>query len=269
MPSFSPRGYCGGGDVKCPLEIDLPNSNWSVGPYVELVFAMLLSRPSYLAPTLPVVLSTKPLVGRGLYETRLKRFIDVALTIALIVLAAPLMVPMLLVAFALVSLDGHPPIFCQWRVGRGHRVYRMLKIRTMVADADVRLDAHLASDPVALAEWSRHQKLRHDPRVTWIGAWLRRTSLDELPQLWNVLRGDMSLVGPRPFMVTQAALYSGASYPRMRPGMTGLWQVSARHESSFAERGRIDDSYCARLGLITDLKILRRTLGVVLRGRGC
>ena len=114
----------------------------------------------------------------------------------------------------------------------------------------------------------RHQKLKNDPRITPLGRFLRRTSLDELPQLWNVLMGDMSIVGPRPMMCNQRALYPGTEYYVMRPGITGFWQTSARNESSFHERAGFDQAYYRAVSLRTDLAIIWRTFSVVLRGTG-
>ena len=126
----------------------------------------------------------------------------------------------------------------------------------MVIDADQRLAAHLAADPALRAEWDETQKLKNDPRITAVGRLLRKTSLDELPQLWNVLKGDMSLVGPRPMMPEQRALYPGRAYYSMRPGLTGPWQVSDRNETSFAGRAEFDAAYARRMSLRTDLVIL-------------
>jgi lipopolysaccharide/colanic/teichoic acid biosynthesis glycosyltransferase len=138
----------------------------------------------------------------------------------------------------------------------------------MVHDADARREDHLAQHPAARAGWNRTQKLRNDPRITPIGRVLRKSSLDELPQLWNVLKGEMSLVGPRPMMPSQAGLYPGTAYYALRPGITGSWQVSARNESSFADRARFDADYDQRISLATDLLILLATVRVVLRGTG-
>jgi lipopolysaccharide/colanic/teichoic acid biosynthesis glycosyltransferase len=145
----------------------------------------------------------------------------------------------------------------------------MLKIRTMVPDAETRLAAHLESDPEARQEWDSLQKLRRDPRVTRFGQFLRKSSLDELPQLWNVLKGDMSLVGPRPMMQNQRTLYPGQAYFAMRPGITGLWQISDRNRTTFADRALYDTLYRQQLGFWTDLRIIFATLRVVLRGTGC
>jgi exopolysaccharide production protein ExoY len=147
-------------------------------------------------------------------------------------------------------------------------VFRCWKLRTMVPGAEQVLEQHLAQNPGARAEWDTYQKLSCDPRITRIGHALRKTSLDEIPQLWNVLRGDMSLVGPRPMLPEQYSLYPGSSYFELRPGLTGPWQVSERHTSAFADRGRYDDQYAVDLSLAADLRILASTFLVVLQRRG-
>ncbi len=138
----------------------------------------------------------------------------------------------------------------------------------MVPDAEMRLQACLAEDPKARAEWDATQKLKDDPRVTRMGRFLRKSSLDELPQLWNVLRGDMSLVGPRPMMLSQRAMYPGTAYYALRPGITGFWQVSERNDCEFAQRARFDADYQSRVSFLVDLTILMRTVRVVLRATG-
>jgi lipopolysaccharide/colanic/teichoic acid biosynthesis glycosyltransferase len=149
------------------------------------------------------------------------------------------------------------------------RIYRMWKLRSMDVDADEKLADYLAANPIARREWDHSQKLRCDPRITRIGHFLRRSSLDELPQLWNVFRGDMSLVGPRPMMPSQRSLYPGDAYYALRPGITGLWQVSTRNESGFAERASYDAEYERTLSFTTDLRLLAATVRVVSRGTGC
>ncbi|SDW11025.1 Sugar transferase involved in LPS biosynthesis (colanic, teichoic acid) [Allgaiera indica] len=201
----------------------------------------------------------------GLYRGGVKRMIDVSL----VLISLPLVAPMLAILALLVARDGHSPFYWNRRVGRGGRVFHMLKLRTMVPDADRKLQEHLDNCPAAAAEWSYSQKLRNDPRVTRVGRFLRKCSLDELPQIWNVLRGDMSLVGPRPIMPNQAPLYPGTAYFNLRPGLTGPWQVSDRHESAFVKRAEYDARYEAELSLATDTRLIVRTLGVVMRGTGC
>jgi lipopolysaccharide/colanic/teichoic acid biosynthesis glycosyltransferase len=138
----------------------------------------------------------------------------------------------------------------------------------MVVDADSRLLDLLERDPEAREEWAETQKLKHDPRITPLGRFIRKTSLDELPQLWNVLIGDMSLVGPRPFMPDQQVLYPGVAYYSMRPGLTGYWQVRERNGTSFAGRAMHDDDYCREMSLLTDLRLLVATVSVVVGQTG-
>lgn len=202
---------------------------------------------------------------RGFYRNVMKRVIDVVIVLAL----APFVLPLVLFLAVLVACEGGAPFYSQDRVGKGGRTYRMWKLRSMDTDADQKLAAFLDANPSARAEWDHSQKLRHDPRITRMGHFLRRSSLDELPQLWNVLRGDMSLVGPRPMMVSQRSLYPGEAYYALRPGITGLWQVSARNESGFAARASYDSEYDRTLSFVTDLRLLAATIRVVTRGTGC
>jgi len=200
----------------------------------------------------------------GLYRAYFKRAFDMLA----VLLAAPFVLPLVLVMGWLVKRDGGPAFYCQDRIGRGGKVFRIWKLRSMVVDADARLEEYLAGDPRARAEWDEHQKLKHDPRITAAGRLIRKTSLDELPQLWNVLKGDMSLVGPRPMMPGQAPLYPGRAYYRLRPGLTGFWQISDRNETSFAGRAAYDTQYARRLSLPTDVMVIFATVWVVLRGTG-
>jgi lipopolysaccharide/colanic/teichoic acid biosynthesis glycosyltransferase len=156
----------------------------------------------------------------------------------------------------------------QDRIGRHGRVFRIIKLRSMVHDADAVLEAYLRDNPAARAEWNATQKLKNDPRITRVGHFIRKTSIDELPQFFNVLFGDMSLVGPRPMMVCQKPLYPGRRYYEMRPGITGFWQVSNRNHCRFTGRARYDNAYFNAMSLATDLAVLRRTVSVVLRGTG-
>lgn len=203
-------------------------------------------------------------VSRGAYGAFFKRLSDVVL----VLLAAPFVLPFGLLIAALVSMDGHSPFYRQERVGKDGRRFMMWKFRTMVPGADRRLAEYLDTDPQAKIEWARTQKLKRDPRCTRIGRALRRMSIDELPQLLNVLSGDMSLVGPRPMMPDQQSLYPGAAYYRLRPGITGFWQVSARNESEFVDRALYDDLYEQSMSLKIDVLLLARTLTVVVRGTG-
>ncbi|NNK77352.1 MAG: sugar transferase [Litoreibacter sp.] len=184
-------------------------------------------------------------------------------------MAMPAVLPLIAVFTVLGMLDGANPFYFQSRVGKDNRIFRMWKLRSMVPDADFQLARLLERDPSAKAEWSISQKLKKDPRVTAFGRFIRKFSIDELPQLWNVLRGDMSLVGPRPMMPEQRALYPGQAYYHFRPGITGLWQVSQRNEGSFASRAEFDQDYAETISLKTDAWILFSTVGVVFKGTGC
>ncbi|MCA3422931.1 MAG: sugar transferase [Roseomonas sp.] len=182
-----------------------------------------------------------------------------------------LLSPFFLIVALMVRADGGPAFFAHQRVGRGGKLFGCLKFRSMVIDSQARLEALLASDPAARAEWEATRKLKNDPRITRIGRFLRSTSLDELPQLINVLRGEMSLVGPRPVQVAEIDRYYGASaahYMAVRPGITGLWQVSGRSETSYESRVALDVSYVSRPSMLTDLSILLRTPVAVLSRRG-
>lgn len=202
-------------------------------------------------------------------ETFYARFGKRCLDLLVLVLVLPVVLPVVVVLALLVARDGGPAFHVQERIGRGGRRYRLWKLRSMVPDAQARLVDHLAADPGAREEWRSTQKLRNDPRITPVGALLRAASLDELPQLWNVLRGDMSLVGPRPMLPEQQALYAGQAYYGLRPGITGPWQVSCRNAGTFADRVAFDEAYARRLSLGTDLRLLAATVEVVLRRTGC
>ena len=205
---------------------------------------------------------------QGLYFRVFKRSFDVVAVLA----AAVFVVPLVGLLGLLVGLDGGRPLYSQVRVGRGGREFRIWKLRSMDVDAERLLEAHLAADPAARAEWDRTQKLKDDPRITRIGRLLRKSSLDELPQLWNVLTGEMSLVGPRPMLPEQTELYPERAYTRaycqLRPGLTGFWQVWGRNDTAFDARATHDSRYFRRLSLVTDLFVLLLTIAVVLRGTG-
>lgn len=148
------------------------------------------------------------------------------------------------------------------------RTFKFWKLRSMVPDADQRLEQYLQQHPTAREEWDTAQKLKSDPRVTPLGHYLRKYSMDELPQLWNVLVGDMSLVGPRPMFPKQSVLYPGTDYFALRPGLTGLWQISDRNGCSFADRAKHDTRYAQNLCFALDMQILLKTVGVVIHGTG-
>ncbi len=203
--------------------------------------------------------------ARSVYRDTFKRGLDILLVL---MAAFPVLIVVGICAL-LVSRDGGGAFYKQTRVGRFGKTFTMWKLRSMVNNADAALQKHLAANPAARHEWDRNQKLQHDPRITKIGHILRKTSLDELPQLWNVLKGDMSLVGPRPMMVDQQAIYPGSAYYALRPGLTGFWQISARNESSFAERAQYDADYLSKVTFTQDLSVIWKTLSVVTKGTGC
>lgn len=178
--------------------------------------------------------------------------------------------PVLLVIAALVRLDGGPAFFSHARIGAGGRTFNCLKFRSMVTDSEAALQRVLESDPAAAEEWGQTQKLRADPRITWIGDFLRKTSLDELPQLFNVLRLEMSLVGPRPIVDAEVSRYGEdiAYYYETRPGLTGLWQVSGRTDTTYAQRVQLDTWYVKNWTIWHDLAIIAKTVPAVLKRRG-
>jgi len=213
-------------------------------------------------------LGSRAATARSVLRPALKRAFDVAGALASLVA----LLPLLLVIAALVKADGGPVLFVHERVGRGGRRFGCLKFRSMVVDAPERLEALLASNPEARAQWDAARKLKRDPRVTAIGRFLRASSLDELPQLINVLRGEMSLVGPRPVQAEELAEHYGPAaaewYASVRPGITGLWQVSGRSDTSYAARVALDLRYLANPSLLWDVWILLKTPFAVLRRRG-
>ena len=202
--------------------------------------------------------------SQGAYSRCIKRLLD----ISIVLLTTPFTVPLVGVMALFVFWDRHSPLYKQVRIGRGGREFKMLKMRTMVPHAEEMLARYLADNPKAKAEWEATQKLKNDPRITPVGQILRRTSLDELPQLWNVLLGHMSLVGPRPMLPAQRELYPGTAYFTVRPGITGPWQVSARNSCEFKGRARYDALYASTVSFKTDAVLIIRTVKTVLRGTG-
>ncbi len=196
-----------------------------------------------------------------------ERAVELPICIVLLMFFAPMM---LLTALAVKLQDGGPILFGHSRIGRDGRTFKCLKFRSMVVDAEARLQALLRSDPAARAEWERDHKLRRDPRVTVFGEFLRRSSIDELPQLLNVLRGEMSLVGPRPITQAEAVRYRRyfTVYCQVRPGITGLWQVSGRNDVSYRRRIALDVTYAKLRSLRLYFGILAATGPAVLARRG-
>lgn len=209
--------------------------------------------------------SHHPGITGSSYDTY-KRVSDLVIALLLLALGWPL----LLLIGILIKVDSPGPvIFRQVRIGRGGKPFSMLKFRTMIQGGDELLAEHLDRDPALKLSYKQYQKLKDDPRLTWAGLILRRSSLDELPQLWNVINGEMSLVGPRPYLPEQTELYGdAASYVQALPGITGLWQVSGRNQLSFRERARLDEDYLRERSFGMDLHILWRTVWVMITGRG-
>ncbi|MGR3573092.1 sugar transferase [Brevirhabdus sp.] len=200
------------------------------------------------------------------YHDGPKRWLDVGLTL----MVGPFLLPVVALLWGVIRLQGGPGFYGHPRMGRDGRMFRCWKLRTMVPDARARLRAHLRADPAAAREWAMHYKLARDPRITPLGRFLRASSLDELPQLWNVLRGEMSLVGPRPVTQSELSEYAGMewAYLNFRPGLTGLWQISGRNALAYRKRVRLDAAYQLEMGLKTDLRILLQTLPAMWRHRG-
>ena len=198
---------------------------------------------------------------------RVKRTLDIAFAVALAIVALPVS---LLIAAAILIESGRPVFFRHRRIGRGGRAFSLLKFRTMAQNSDQILAEYLEENPDAAREWERTHKLRHDPRVTRIGRLLRRTSLDELPQIWNIMRGEMSMAGPRPIVEAEIAKYGNAYplYSLAKPGLTGLWQVSGRNDTTYRRRVELDAAYVRNWTPGMDFKLLFKTVGVVVKGKG-
>ena len=206
------------------------------------------------------------LVARVLRSQRLKRLMDVTVAALALVVGAPLL---LVVALVVRCSSPGGLFYVQRRLGRGHKPFGCIKFRTMVQGADRQLRRTLKTSARLQEDFRRGFKLKNDPRITSVGHMLRRTSLDELPQFLNILRGEMSLVGPRPIVRAEVERYGDAidRVLSVRPGLTGLWQVSGRNNLTYAQRVALDLHYVSRRSLVLDLVILWRTLGVVLSPR--
>lgn len=177
---------------------------------------------------------------------------------------------MVLIALVLLVTEGGPVFFAHKRVGLNGRAFYCLKFRTMAKDAEARLENLLAQDPAARAQWERNQKLDDDPRITCVGEFLRKSSLDELPQFLNVLMGEMAIVGPRPIVDAEAHHYGDhfADYLSVKPGVTGLWQVNGRSNTTYEERVAMDVDYVRNRSFPRDLGIIAKTVKVVALGKG-
>lgn len=196
-----------------------------------------------------------------------KYILDTTLAVAGLIVLLP-MIGMLIVI--VLVLQGRPVFIAHRRIGKNGVMFACLKFRTMVINADQVLTRHLADNPRCREEWNATRKLRKDPRVTPFGAIMRKSSIDEVPQLLNIILGNMSLVGPRPISAGEAELYGVhyADYIKVRPGLTGLWQVSGRNETTYGERVQLDVRYIRERTILGDLAILVRTIPAVLRSHG-
>ncbi len=215
-----------------------------------------------LASRRPSDNATSPVVGG-----RPKRFVDIAVATLALLAFLPLFA---LVAITVVLSDGRPIFYGHLRIGHSKRPFRCLKFRTMVVNGEEVLRHHLQNDREAAREWAQTRKLKRDPRVTAVGTVLRKLSLDELPQLLNVLRGEMSIVGPRPIVVDEVGKYGTDIhyYLQVRPGITGAWQVSGRNDQSYDARVALDRAYVENWSLLKDVGIICKTIPAVLTTRG-
>ena len=200
-------------------------------------------------------------------RSRVKRVLDIVLASAGLVFLLPLTIP---IALAIRLHDGGPALFVQTRIGKDGKTFQCFKFRSMVVDADRRLAELLERDPQARAEWATNQKLRNDPRITRLGAFLRKSSLDELPQLLNIIRGDMSVVGPRPIVESEIVKYGPyfTYYKGTKPGLTGLWQVSGRSDTTYDERVALDVDYVRKWSNVRDVRIIAMTIPAILKSKG-
>jgi len=225
--------------------------------------ATMIDQSETLAPaTAATPGPLRPIAGGALC-----RAFDIVIALAVILFTAPLLI---MIALGVKLHDGGPAMFGHERIGLGGRTFRCMKFRSMVVDAEARLAALLATDLQARADWAKDFKLKRDPRITPLGDFLRKSSLDELPQLFNVLRGDMSIVGPRPIVRSEVARYGARfeSYCAVRPGITGLWQVSGRNDTSYRRRVAMDAVYARSKCLSWDVKILLLTVPAVFLAKG-
>ena len=238
-------------------------------------------RHVYIAPALPgspdVIAEAREFANTMVLEVRqnllhpgaraTKRTLDIVSVLA----GSVFVIPLVGLFALMIKLGSRGPVFYgQRRIGRGGREFMAWKFRSMVADADAQLKLYLSQHPELHEEWERDHKLKNDPRVTWFGRFLRRTSLDELPQLWNIFCGEMSLVGPRPIVSAEIPKYGErfVLYQKVRPGLSGLWQVSGRNDTTYAERVALDCYYVRNWSVWIDLVILARTVRVVVFGKG-
>jgi lipopolysaccharide/colanic/teichoic acid biosynthesis glycosyltransferase len=212
--------------------------------------------------------ANRPAVSEtGAISAAFVRLLDIVVAALAVIILAPLLA---VTALAIAASQSGPVLYRQARIGKNGALFNCLKFRSMHRDSDAMLAELLATCPQARAEWAADQKLRHDPRVSAVGRFIRRTSIDELPQLWNVLKGDMSIVGPRPIVASEALRYGRylRHYQATRPGITGVWQVNGRNNTSYRRRIACDVVYSRSVSLATNLRIMFCTVPVVLKARG-
>lgn len=205
--------------------------------------------------------------GRDRSDDRVGRLFDLLVALTALIVLAPVLA---LLAVMILMVDPGPVFFVQYRVGRDGILFPCIKFRTMLVDAQARLETLLQNCPMSRAEWERDHKLKNDVRVTPLGRLMRKYSLDELPQLFNIVLGHMSVVGPRPIVeaeIWRYGLYFN-DYSSVRPGLTGLWQVSGRNDVSYDERVQLDREYATRKSLAYDVSIVFRTVPAILAARG-
>ena len=198
----------------------------------------------------------------------MKRFFDIGFSIFAIIITLPITIP---IAFIIKLTDGGNIIYGHERIGKDGKKFKVLKFRSMYMDADKKLKEILEKDPKAKEEWEKTFKLKNDPRITPIGKFLRKTSLDELPQFINVIKGDMSVVGPRPVVEEELIKYykdKADLYKSVKPGVTGYWQVEGRSDTDYDERIRMDEYYIKNQSVLIDLKVIFQTIKVVITGKG-
>lgn len=198
----------------------------------------------------------------------MKRFFDIGFSIFAIVVTLPITIP---IAIIIKLTDGGNIIYSHERVGKNGKKFNVLKFRSMYVDADEKLKEILKTDQKAKEEWEKSFKLKNDPRITPIGKFLRKTSLDELPQFINVLKGDMSVVGPRPVVEEELVKYykeKAKLYKSVKPGITGYWQVEGRSDTDYDERIKMDEYYIKNQSFLLDLKIILKTIKVMITGKG-
>jgi len=198
----------------------------------------------------------------------MKRIFDIVFSIFAIIITLPITIP---IAIIIKLTDGGSIIYGHERVGKDGKKFKVLKFRSMYMDADKKLKEILENDPQAKEEWEKTFKLKNDPRITPIGKFLRKTSLDELPQFINVLKGEMSVVGPRPVVEEELKKYykdKAELYKSVKPGVTGYWQVEGRSDTDYEERIKMDEYYIKNRSFLMDLKIILKTIKVMITGKG-